>query len=326
VIEKFAKSMRSWAIAVTMLCVTLLLVASPVTAKKQIALTFDDIPRSQGAFLTVDDRRAKLIAALKRAKVKQAAFFINPSRLEGSDDNRVMDYVRAGHVIANHSNTHLNLSDVSAEEYLADIDKAELWLKGRKGYRPWFRFPYLNEGRRDKLKRDAIRAGLKARGLQNGYVTAESSDWHIENLTIEAKRDQKIVDRDALRDLYVSWHVDAANFYNDLALKTLGRSPAHVMLLHETDIAALYIEDLVAALRKDGWTIITADKAYADPIAKAMPDTPSAQGDLIEALAWEKGLPAPRWFQYNDTDLATKEFTAKVLAMNIIMAPAPKDK
>jgi peptidoglycan-N-acetylglucosamine deacetylase len=284
-------------------------------AEKRIALTFDDAPRMEGAFLTRDERRAKLIAALKQAKVKQAAFFVNPGHLSDPNDpieaNRVMDYVRAGHVIANHSFSHGNLSDMTAEAYLADIDKAALWLKGRKGYRPWFRFPFLNEGRSDKVKRDAVRAGLRARGLSNGYVTADASDWHIENLTIESKQKRRFMDRDGLRDLYVKLHVEAANFYNDLAVKTLGRSPAHVMLLHETDIAALFITDLVAALRADGWKIITADKAYADPIARAMPDTPSAQGDLIEALAWEKNLPAPRWYKYNDTELLTKEFMQK---------------
>lgn len=308
---------------VAALCLALIMLTSPAFAQKRIALSFDDVPRMEGPYLAADDRRAKLTAALKRANVKQAAFFVNPGKLLGNDDHHVMDYVRSGHVIANHSFNHVNLSDVTAQEYLADIDKAELWLKGRKGYRPWFRFPYLNEGRRDKVKRDAIRAGLKARGLKNGYVTAESSDWHIESLTIEAKRNGQIINHSALRDLYVGWHVDAANFYNDLAVKTLGRSPAHVMLLHENDIAALYIEDLVAALRKDGWTIITADKAYADPIAKAMPDTPSAQGDLIESLAWEKGLPAPRWYKYNDTELATKEFFSKV-KMNIIKTDPSK--
>jgi peptidoglycan-N-acetylglucosamine deacetylase len=86
-----------------------------------------------------------------------------------------------------------------------------------------------------------------------------------------------------------------------------------MMLLHETDIAALFIGDLVAALRKDGWEIITADAAYADPISKVMPDVPSAQGSLIEAMAWEKKLPAPRWYKYNDTDLATKLFHENVL-------------
>jgi peptidoglycan-N-acetylglucosamine deacetylase len=310
-------------LALSLICASLMF-AIPANAQKRIALSFDDVPRMEGAFLTADDRRVKLIAALKRAKVKQAAFFVNPGHLENPDDRkearRIMDYVRAGHVIANHSFSHGNSSDMSAEDYLADIDKAESWLKGRKGYRPWFRFPFLNEGRNDKVKRDAIRAGLRARGLRNGYVTAESSDWHIENLTIAAKKDQKAIDRNALRNLYVRWHVDAANFYDGLAVKTLGRSPAHVLLLHETDIAALFIEDLVKALRADGWTIVTADQAYADPISTAMPDTPSAQGDLIEALAWEKGLPAPRWYKYNDTDLATKEFNAKVFPIEVIVS------
>jgi peptidoglycan-N-acetylglucosamine deacetylase len=309
--------------------VIVLLFSSQIAfAEKRIALTFDDVPRMEGAFLTRDDRRAKLIAALKQAKVKQAAFFVNPGHLSDLNDpieaNKVMDYVRAGHMIANHTMTHGNLSEMTAEAYLADIDKTERWLKGRKGYRPWFRFTFLNEGRSDKVKRDAIRTGLRARGLSNGYVTAEASDWHIENLTIESKQKRRFMDRDGLRDLYVQRHVEAANFYNDLAVKALGRSPAHVMLLHETDIAALYIQDLVAALRADGWKIITADKAYADPIARAMPDTPSAQGGLIEALAWEKNLPEPRWYKYNDTELLTKEFHRKVYTMNVIISEPKK--
>jgi peptidoglycan-N-acetylglucosamine deacetylase len=296
---------------------SLLLAVHPAFAEKRIALSFDDIPRGQSAFLGLDERTVKLIAALNKAGVKQAVFFLNPAKLaeeqgKGGED-RIAAYVAAGHVIANHSNTHPSLSALTAEAYLADIDAAELWLKGRPGYRPWFRFPFLNEGRNDKTKRDAVRAGLKARGLRNGYVTAECSDWHFETLANEAVKAGKTVDMDALRDLYVQRHVEAANFYDGLAIKTLGRSPAHVMLLHETDIAALFVDDLVAGLRKEGWTIITADEAYKDRIAKLMPDTPSAQGTLTEALAWEKGLPAPRWYKYNNTDLLTAQFNEKVL-------------
>ncbi len=290
--------------------------ATPALAQKRIALSFDDVPRPTGAFFDSEERRLKLIAALRRANVKQAAFFVNPGKLAGDDDVRVMQYVRAGHVIANHGFSHIGLSDSAVDAYLADIDKASAWLKGRKGYRPWFRFPYLDEGRKDKIKRDAVRAGLRARGLTNGYVTAESSDWHLESLSVDAKRNRQTINLDAFRKLYVSWHVEAANFYDDLAVKTIGRSPAHVMLLHENDIAALFIVDLVKALRQDGWTIITADKAYADDILQAMPDTPSAQGDLIEMMAWEKGLPRPRWYKYNDTDLATEQFNTQVLGLS----------
>ncbi len=290
---------------------------SPAHAQKRIALTFDDVPRTRGAFFTPEERTIRLIAALKKAKVKQAAFFLNPGNLSTPDGQggaaRIAAYVAAGHVIANHSFSHPHLSKLTPEAYLSDIDMAAAWLKDRPGYRPWFRFPFLDEGGKDKAKRDAVRAGLLARGLRNGYVTAEASDWNMESLTLAAKKDGKIIDMKALKAYYVSLHVEAADFADALAVKTLGRSPAHVMLLHETDIAALYIPDLVRALRRDGWTIVTADEAYADPISQAMPDTPFANGSLIEAMAWEKGLPEPRWYKYNDTALADALFREKVL-------------
>ncbi|MGC6399717.1 polysaccharide deacetylase family protein [Sphingomonas sp. FW199] len=294
--------------------------AAPVAAQdKRIALTFDDAPRDRGAFLTPDERTARLIDGLKRAGVEQAAFFVNPGFLSRPDgqggEARLAAYVAAGHVLANHSFSHPALTDLTAEQYLADIDRAEAWLSKQPGHRPWFRFPFLNEGRADKARRDAVRAGLRQRGLTNGYVTADASDWNLEGMTIAAKRAGKSMDMDGLRDLYVRMHVDAAEAYDRIARTALGRSPAHVMLMHETDLAALFLPDLVAALRAKGWTIVTADAAYADPIAPlAMTvDVPSAQGTLTEAIAWEKGMPPPRWYEGNSSEVATRWFAEAVL-------------
>jgi peptidoglycan/xylan/chitin deacetylase (PgdA/CDA1 family) len=294
--------------------------AMPAMAQdKRIALTFDDAPRGRGAFLTPDERTTRLIDGLKQAGVPQAAFFVNPGSLDSPDgqggEARLAAYVAAGHVLANHSFSHPALTDLSAADYLANIDRAETWLKKQPGHRPWFRFPFLNEGREDKAKRDAVRAGLVQRGLINGYVTADASDWNLEALTIAAKQAGKPMDMDALRDLYVRMHVDAAETYDRIARTALGRSPAHVMLMHETDLAALFLPDLVAALRAKGWTIITADAAYADPIAPLALtiDVPSAQGTLTEAIAWEKGMPAPRWYEGNSTEIANRWFAERVL-------------
>lgn len=291
--------------------------AAPRAEAKRIALSFDDVPRGPGAFFTPDARTERLIGELKRTGVRQAAFFVTPGNLDrpwGEGGQRRIDaYVAAGHVIANHSFGHRRLSAVPAAGYLADLDRAEVWLKGRKGRRPWFRYPFLDEGRGDKAKRDSVRAGLAARGLINGYVTAESSDWNMETLANQAAERGKKMDIAALRDLYVESHVEAAEFYDALARRTLGRSPSHVLLLHETDLAALFVGDLVEALRRRGWRIVTADKAYSDPIGRLRPDVPSAQGTLTEALAWEKGLPAPRWYERNDMELARRLFEARVL-------------
>lgn len=295
----------------------LLLLPVPAAAQKMIALSFDDAPRGRGAFFTPDERTQRIIAELKKADAPQAVFFVNPAAIGQGDGvggaERIAAYVAAGHVIANHSNTHPHLGATTADAYLADIDAAEAWLKGRPGYRPWFRFPFLDEGGKDKVKRDAVRAGLAARGLRNGYVTAESSDWHLENLVREAVQAGKPVDRAALGDLYVTWHVEAADFADGLLQKVTGRQPVQVMLLHETDLAALYIGDLVRALRRAGWTVVSADAAYADPLGREMPDVPAANGTLTEALAWAAGVPAPRWYRYNQTDLATAVFREQVL-------------
>lgn len=295
----------------------LLLGASPALAQKRIALTFDDVPRQPGAFLTPDQRTEALIAALRRAQVPQVAFFLNPGQIADSEGGaaRIRAYVAAGHLIANHSWDHPDLSDVSARAYLANIDRAEHWLKGRKGRRPWFRYPYLDEGRGDKAKRDAVRAGLAKRGLKDGYVTADGLDWAIEWACVQAMQAHKPIDMDALRDFYVETQIGAADYFDALAVKTLGRSPVHAMLMHETDLAALFIEDLVKALRADGWEIVSPDIAYADPVAAEAPryDTPSAQGTLTEMLAWQKGLPAPRWYDRNDEKLLNRLFDARVL-------------
>lgn len=296
-----------------------LLFHAPAMAEKRIALTFDDAPRGRGAFLTPTERTIRIIAGLEKAKVRQVAIFVNPGNLatlDGKDGAwQLASYVAAGHVLANHSFSHPQLSDLSAQDYLANIDRADVWLRQRPGFRPWFRFPYLNEGRQDKAKRDAVRAGLAARGLVNGYVTADGADWHLESLTIAAQAAGQRMDMKALGELYVETHVAAADFYDALAIKAIGRSPAHVMLMHETDLAALFLPDLVTALRADGWTIITADEAFADPIAPeaATIDVPSAQGSLIEAMAWRADLPAPRWYERNNNALAERLFKQRVL-------------
>ena len=291
--------------------------AAPAAAEKRIALTFDDVPRQRGAFFTPAERTDRLIAGLQRAEVRQAAFFVTPGRLAQPDgaggEQRIAAYVRAGHVIANHSFIHLALSATPAADYIADLDRAEAWLGGREGRRPWYRYPFLNEGRGDKAKRDALRAALKARGLRNGYVTVDGADWNMEALTTKAARAGERIDMAALRDLYVETMVDAAEFNDALARRALGRSPAHVLLLHETDLAALFIADLVRGLRRNGWRIVTADEAYADPLGNAAPDVPSAQGTLTEALAWEKGFPEPRWYSRADPKVADPLFEQRVL-------------
>ena len=83
----------------------LVFAAAPAMAQdgKRIALSFDDIPRHAGGFMTPDQRTIALIAGLHEAGVEQAAFFVTTGNLDDDygrgGEERIRAYVAAGHVI-----------------------------------------------------------------------------------------------------------------------------------------------------------------------------------------------------------------------------------
>ncbi len=234
-----------------------------ISAKK-IAITFDDAPRPATS-LSGSERAKALIDGLQKAKVSRAAFFANSERLDAEGKARLKAYASAGHAIGNHTHSHPDLNTVKVAEYVTDIETAHQALSKVSGFMPWFRYPYLREGDTQE-KRDGIRAALRRLGYFNAYVTVDNADYHMDAVYQQAVRDKKTIDKNALRKTYVETLVDSAKFYEDLAQKHLKRSPGHILLLHENDLAALFIGDLVEALRKDGWEIATPEQAYLDPL------------------------------------------------------------
>jgi len=240
---------------------------------------------------TGTERTQRIIDALAEAKTGPTVFFVTTRGLVQQDEgrDRIEKFAAAGHLIANHSHRHPWLSELTLADYLADLDQAEGLIADFDNKRDWFRFPFLDEERNDLAKRDAMRQALADRGLLSGYVTVDTYDWHIAALLNEALRNDREVNLDALREVYVAMVVDAAEHYAELSDEWLGRQPAHVLLLHENDPAALFIADAVAGLRDAGWTIISPDEAYADPIAEQLPETLFAGMGRVSALAYDKG-------------------------------------
>ena len=67
---------RLFRILARLMPVLLLFAAPAAEAQKRIALTFDDVPRSRGPFLTPEERTEKLIAGLREAGVKTPVLFL----------------------------------------------------------------------------------------------------------------------------------------------------------------------------------------------------------------------------------------------------------
>lgn len=287
--------------------VVLLLCAQVASAAtREIAITLDDAPRDNTAHFDGATRTAKLIETLKRADVAQIAFFCNSVRMDASGAARIKAYADAGHLIANHSHTHADLHKVGVQSFLAEIDTADQVLRGVANFRPWFRFPYLHEGKTVEV-RDTLRSELKKRGLLSAYVTVDTYDWHMDSMFQQALAAGKKVDLERLGTAYVDLLADSVEFYDSVAVKQLGRSPRHVLLMHENDLAAMYLGDLVARLRKNGWTIISPERAFQDPIASVEPDTLVLGQGRVMAIAATKGYAGPRR-RWEDEGMLQQEF------------------
>lgn len=272
---------------------------APKTAEpalKRIALTYDDAPRGDGPRYTGVERTAAMLEQFETAETGPVAIFVTTRGMDlPQGEARIASYAAAGHRIANHSDQHAWASRTLTDEYIADIDRAEAKLSGYDNRRPWFRFPFLDEGgqgeaNQDGIKRDALRRALAERDLISGYVTIDTYDWHLDRLWTRAVQAGHEVDMQKLSEIYVAMVVDAATHYDALSQRVLDRRPAQVLLLHENDLAASFTVDLVDALRADGWTIIDPDEAFADPIVDQLPKTRYSGGGRISALAFDAGL------------------------------------
>lgn len=263
---------------------------------KQIALTYDDAPLGDGPIYSGAERTAAFIEQLQAAESGPVAVFVTTRGFDQPDGrDRITAYAEAGHRIANHSDQHVWSSRTNTDLYIADIDTAEAKLAGFDNRRPWFRFPFLDEGgmgeaNKDAVKRDAYRDALEARGLISGYVTVDTYDWHLDRLWSQALQNGDTVDKAALSQVYVDMVLDAAEHYDALGQRVLGRRPIQVLLLHENDLAASFTADMIAALRADGWEIVDPDLAFADPIAAQLPETQFSGMGRISALAADAGL------------------------------------
>lgn len=238
------------------------------TFGKEIALTFDDAPRSVGLVFENGIARAqRFVRDLAKAKVERVAFFVNTSGLDDEGWKRLSIFTAEGHLLGNHTHSHLSINATPVDEFIADFEKADQILNQSVNFKRWFRFPYLWEGSTIDT-RDLVRAKLREMDYENAYITIDNYDWHMDWLVQRALHNGEKVDFVKLREVYIEVLLACVDFYDELAKKALGRSPKHVFLLHETDLNALFIGDLVLALQNAGWSIITPEDAYSDPIAK----------------------------------------------------------
>jgi peptidoglycan-N-acetylglucosamine deacetylase len=268
---------------------------------QEIALTFDDAPTGDGPWYSGTQRTELILNHLKNHRINEVAFFVITGNIDESGRKRLLRYANAGHYLANHTHSHRRIDVLGMQGYLTDIQKADSILRPMRGFVPWFRYPFLDEGK-SRSARDSIRSALSNLQLKHGYVTVDNYDWYINGQLRRSVDAGKKVNEDNLRAWYIEHITASIEFYDKIAKEILGRSPKHVLLLHENDMAARYLGDLLAHLKNKGWKIISPMDAYQDPIAAQLPDVLFNGQGRVASIAKEKGKPSRELVQESEDE------------------------
>jgi peptidoglycan-N-acetylglucosamine deacetylase len=258
-------------------------------SRPRVAITMDDPSVEPNPFMDWKEANQRILQALDSRKLK-AALFVCGHRVDRPEGKNLLGaWDDAGHLICNHSYSHLMyLNKTSYDDFAADFLRDEPMIAPYRNRARLFRYPFLKEGDTAD-KRDRFRALLNEHGYRVGHVTIDGSDWYVDDRMQQRLLENPKAKLEPYRDYLIAHLLDRASFYQQLALDVLGHQVSHTLLIHCTMINALFLQDVMAAFEKSGWEWIDADHAYEDPVFLKEPQTLPAGESLIWALAAETG-------------------------------------
>jgi peptidoglycan/xylan/chitin deacetylase (PgdA/CDA1 family) len=257
--------------------------------RPQLAITMDDPRLKLDTNLRWPDANSRILKALDSRNVK-AALFVCGMRVDEPEGSKLLSgWDQAGHMICNHSYSHLNYcGPTSYADFAVDFLKNEKVIAPYRNKALLFRYPFLKEG--DTVdKRDRFRALLKESGYRVGHVTIDASDWYVNERMADRLVKQPTAGIQPYRDYLISHLLDRASFYRQLAIDVLGRDIRHTLLIHYNALNALVLPDVMAAFETAGWQWIDASLAFQDEAFRRQPKTLPAGESLVWALAAETG-------------------------------------
>ncbi|MDQ3712357.1 MAG: polysaccharide deacetylase family protein [Acidobacteriota bacterium] len=253
--------------------------------KREVSVTFDDLPTAYGASLEAKRKLTKKLIDGMRTNNVPAIGFVNEAKLyeRGETDARIallQTWLDAGLELGNHTFSHINNAKVSLAAYQDDIVRGETVtrrLLAEKQLKPrYFRHPFLFTGSTAEYKL-GIEQFLTARGYTIAPVTIDNRDYIFARLYRDAldRKDASAAKR--IADAYVPYMEKMFEFFETVSRDSLGYEPKQILLLHANELNADRFGELVGMIKKRGYKFIPLEEALKDK-AYQLPEAQTEKG------------------------------------------------
>lgn len=271
---------------------------------RTLAITIDDLPYASsegvedaGALADVRRVNEAILNALARHKAT-ATGFVNESRLQvpGERDARaaiLRQWVDAGMLLGNHTYSHPRLEDTPPERFQDDIVRGDVVTRTLvdAGAPLFFRYPYNSTGPTQEVKQ-AVQDFLKERGYRVAPFTVEHADYMFDKIWTGARAGGDAELRSRTREAYLA-HLDTMlGFAETLSRDTFGREIPQILLIHDNEINAECLDDMLARVEARGYRIVALEEALKDP-AYATPDEYVGPWGISWLHRWSAALQLP---------------------------------
>ncbi|MCL5272721.1 MAG: polysaccharide deacetylase family protein [Gammaproteobacteria bacterium] len=248
----------------------------------EIAITIDDLPfvgsgtNTPSNLKRTQDRFMALVNTLVEHQVPATGFAIGGA-VAKNEWELLETFRNQGLTIGNHTYTHKSLNGMSAEKYIADIERADTTLAPVMTQPKYFRYPYLAEGNGEK--KEKVHQWLADHQYTIAPVTIDSKDYEFNAQFYRipySKRPQSI---NSFKKRYLAFIWNQTLKADKKAKRVEGQPIKHILLIHANLLNSLCLADIIELYKSNGYKFITLEEALksnAEPVldnAAAIPTT-----------------------------------------------------
>lgn len=234
-----------------------------VADQPEIAITIDDLPfvgsrsGTAGDISRGHDRFMRILNTLVETKVPVTGFVIAGAIGKGQWDLLEL-FQKEGFQLGNHTYSHPSLNSMSADNYIANIDKADQILNPIMTSPKYFRYPYLAEARGEKKQK--VYNYLAEHGYTIAPVTIDTKDYNFNAQLLAVNwrlRDQKI---DGIKKRYLAY-IEKQTERAEKKAQANGKAGKQILLIHSNLLNSYCLSDIIELYKQRGYRFISLEEA-----------------------------------------------------------------